>query len=298
MTVAAAGILPSGTYTFEIGNYGKRGSIIKVADREIGTTASAGNSGTFILTTINNVTVYEGETVSIINAEGTSATENIDYFLAIRTGNATVSATIGATGWTTFASPYALDLSSMTASTGEVKAYYASAVGGSSVTMTTTEAAIQAGEGIMLKGTPTATITIPIVTSGSAIDGNKLVGVTTNTTITKETENYANFFVLSNNNGTAEFQNLKNWLESKKSGSDTEYNTVTINAGKAYLDATGATGARLSIAFDDETTGVQELKNSKIDGLQTGVCYNLKGQRVSQPTKGLYIVNGKKVIMK
>ena len=60
----------------------------------------------------------------------------------------------------------------------------------------------------------------------------------------------------------------------------------------------GATGARLSIAFDDETTGVQELKNSKIDGLQTGVCYNLKGQRVSQPTKGLYIVNGKKVIMK
>ena len=54
----------------------------------------------------------------------------------------------------------------------------------------------------------------------------------------------------------------------------------------------------MSIAFDDETTGVQELKNSKIDGLQTGVCYNLKGQRVSQPTKGLYIVNGKKVIMK
>lgn len=209
-----------------------------------------------------------------------------------------VSATIGATGWTTFASPYALNLSNMTASEGEVKAYYASAVGGSSVTMTTTEAAIQAGEGIMLKGTPTATITIPIVTSGSAIDGNKLVGVTTNTTITKETENYANFFVLSNNNGTAEFQNLKNWLESKKSGSDTEYNTVTINAGKAYLDATGATGARLSIAFDDETTGVQELKNSKIDGLQTGDCYNLRGQRVSQPTKGLYIVNGKKVIMK
>ena len=26
--------------------------------------------------------------------------------------------------------------------------------------------------------------------------------------------------------------------------------------------------------------------------------YNLSGQRVSQPTKGLYIVNGKKVVLK
>ena len=29
-----------------------------------------------------------------------------------------------------------------------------------------------------------------------------------------------------------------------------------------------------------------------------GKCYNLQGQRVEQPTKGLYIVNGKKVIVK
>ena len=28
------------------------------------------------------------------------------------------------------------------------------------------------------------------------------------------------------------------------------------------------------------------------------VVYNLAGQRVAQPTKGLYIVNGKKVIIK
>ncbi len=231
-------------------------------------------------------TVVQDATTTYSNPQS-RALKKVIYYEPVEP---TSSAIIGATGWTTFASPYALDLSSMTASTGEVKAYYASAVGGSSVTMTTTDAAIQAGEGIMLKGTPTATITIPVAASGEAITGNMLVGVTSNTTLTKETANYANFYVLSNNDGTAEFQNLKNWLDADHS--------VTINAGKAYLDATGATGARLSIAFDDETTGVQELKNSKIDGLQTGDCYNLRGQRVSQPTKGLYIVNGKKVIMK
>ena len=29
-----------------------------------------------------------------------------------------------------------------------------------------------------------------------------------------------------------------------------------------------------------------------------GAVYNLSGQRVSQPTKGIYIINGKKVRMK
>ena len=79
---------------------------------------------------------------------------------------------------------------------------------------------------------------------------------------------------------------------------------TTVDVGKAYLETTTdikptTPGARVAIVFgDDETTGVQELKNSKIDGLKTGDCYNLKGQRVSQPTKGLYIKNGKKVILK
>lgn len=77
-----------------------------------------------------------------------------------------------------------------------------------------------------------------------------------------------------------------------------DFRPLPFISNSHVVSRNGATGARLSIAFDDETTGVQELKNSKIDGLQTGVCYNLKGQRVSQPTKGLYIVNGKKVIMK
>ena len=76
----------------------------------------------------------------------------------------------------------------------------------------------------------------------------------------------------------------------------------TVAVGKAYLHldadpAAGGEARELSIVFDEsETTGVEELKNSKIEELKS--YYNLNGQRVAQPTKGLYIVNGKKVIMK
>ena len=45
------------------------------------------------------------------------------------------------------------------------------------------------------------------------------------------------------------------------------------------------------------TTVIAEVSSSKAQVSSTDV-YNLQGRRVSQPTKGLYIVNGKKVIIK
>jgi hypothetical protein len=202
-------------------------------------------------------------------------------WLEILSEEKTVSATIGSTGWTTYASPYALDLSRMTASTGSVTAYYASAVGADKVTMTSTESTgVAAGEGLMLKGTTGATITIPVVGSGSAIAGNKLVGCTSSTPLSAN----ANYYVLVNNGGTAEFQSLAT-------------NGATIPAGKAYLNASGDGARALSIVFgEDEATGIENLTPTLSEG--EGVVYNLRGQRVNAPTKGLYIKNGKKVIMK
>lgn len=205
----------------------------------------------------------------------------LDYIIIRKTGEI---ATIGTNCYTTFSSAYPLALGSMTASTGEVTAYYAKAVGDGKVTMKSIEENVEAGEGLILRGTPNATITIPVAASGDAIT-NYLVGCPTATELTTPNENY---YVLVNNGVNVEFQPL--------SGTYTN-NKVTIPAGKAYLNYAGA-GARLSIVFDDETTGVQELKNSRIEGLKTGNYYNLSGQRVAQPAKGLYIVNGKKVLVK
>ena len=68
---------------------------------------------------------------------------------------------------------------------------------------------------------------------------------------------------------------------------------ATINSFRAYL--TDVSGAR-EITFEDETTGLTDVSSKTSDG--RGECFNLAGQRVAQPTKGLYIVNGKKVIVK
>ena len=68
-----------------------------------------------------------------------------------------------------------------------------------------------------------------------------------------------------------------------------------LGAGKAYLSGAGFSNkARLTITFDNgTTTGMQELNILKSDAY-----YNLHGQRVNAPQKGIYIVNGKKFINK
>ena len=198
---------------------------------------------------------------------------------SIEVMNASASATIGSTGWTTFASPYALDLSNMTASEGNVKAYYASAVGEYEVTMTSTESTgVAAGEGLMLKGTAGATITIPVVASGEAIDGNMLKGCTKETVLTAN----SNYYVMVNNgNDEAEFQSL-------------EENGATIPAGKAYLNAI-ANGANLRIVFAGEATGIANIEAAKAEN---GAMFNMAGQRVNGSYKGIVIKNGKKVLVK
>ena len=71
-----------------------------------------------------------------------------------------------------------------------------------------------------------------------------------------------------------------------------------LASGKVYLPASAIpSGSREFIGFEDETTGISNV-NSEVKTLFNGDFYNLSGQRVAKPTKGLYIVNGKKVIIK
>lgn len=69
---------------------------------------------------------------------------------------------------------------------------------------------------------------------------------------------------------------------------------------RAFLaDGRGATARELSLSFDDDVTSISEelrVKNEELTS--TAGYFNLAGQRVAQPTRGLYIVNGKKVVIK
>ena len=73
-------------------------------------------------------------------------------------------------------------------------------------------------------------------------------------------------------------------------------NDGTLQSGKAYLAVPTAGARNLSFVFDNDATGINAslMNNGKTDN----EVYNLAGQRVAQPTKGLYIVNGKKVVIK
>ena len=69
----------------------------------------------------------------------------------------------------------------------------------------------------------------------------------------------------------------------------------TIAANKAYLAVPEAL-AREGFAFDfGDATNIRSIGNEQ---LNNDNVYNLAGQRVAQPTKGLYIVNGKKIVIR
>ena len=75
--------------------------------------------------------------------------------------------------------------------------------------------------------------------------------------------------------------------------------TITMPLHKAYLKLENSVqGAKLVFCFDDEATGISSL----VDGSEVmgdGQTYNLQGVRVSDAaSKGIYIKNGKKFVVK
>ena len=184
-----------------------------------------------------------------------------------------VTANEGASGeyWATFYS----NASNFKASAGTQ--VFAVNLTGTAITMTEiTDGIVNSGQGVVLKSTA-ASITMTPNASASADDysGNSLVGTMTNIT------NPGNAYVLNYKAATgAGFYKLS-------SGGN-------IGANKAYL-VSGA-GAPEFFGFDGNTTSINEVRGKMED--VSGEYYDLQGRRVSQPTKGLYIVNGKKVVIK
>ena len=73
---------------------------------------------------------------------------------------------------------------------------------------------------------------------------------------------------------------------------------VTLKNTRAYiqLDEAPSTARALSLSFDGgETTGIATLENGELK-VETGVIYDLSGRRVTTLGKGIYVINGKKVV--
>ena len=77
-------------------------------------------------------------------------------------------------------------------------------------------------------------------------------------------------------------------------------NVTNIPGNKAFLvlTSTEAQAKTFVLEFEDGgTTGIETIENSK-NSTDDGVYYDLQGRRVENPTRGIYIVNGKKVVIK
>ena len=170
---------------------------------------------------------------------------------------------------------YKTMVSSKPFSTEDATIYIVTANDGEKATMTSIEKA-PANEPVILKGGANATVSLKEETTGSDVEDNKLE---------ISTESTGNgVYVLAVKDDVVAFY---------------EWNGGSLGTGRVYLPKPASGDAREMISFyfeDEETTGINTtLKtNERINN----EVYNLNGQRVAQPTKGLYIVNGKKYIVK
>lgn len=179
----------------------------------------------------------------------------------------TVSKTISAAGYATYCSPYALDFSNVTG----LKAYIADA-NGAAVSFTQVQD-VPANTGVLLKGEAGEYNIAVAASSETNVANNAFIGVLENTQVA------AGAFVLMNGDlGVGFYKTTQEF---------------TVGANTAYLPALPG-GARF-FGFD---SNVSTSINTVAAEQHNGEVYNLQGQRIVAPAKGLYIVNGKKVVLK
>ena len=170
--------------------------------------------------------------------------------------------------YTTLTSAYALDFTG-----SDLRAYIATEIAENKVQMIQVNK-VPAGTGLVLKATtPGSAVNVPVFdgTGADNVAANKMAGSATETTAIAANAGY----ILSD-------------------GVFQPASAGTLAAGKAYLAI--AAGARaLEMSFDEgEVTAIETVKSEKANN----EYFNLAGQRVANPTKGLYIVNGRKVVVK
>jgi hypothetical protein len=152
------------------------------------------------------------------------------------------------------------------------------------ITMRELEDVIPANTGAVLMGAAETYNFIPSISYGTPVEDNMLVGY-------EAADNKADsqsavtlpegstVYVLAVENEVAGFY--------KK---DKNFN---VSTNKAYLQVPGVSGAR-AIYFDfGGETGILETENGEV---KTENCYDLSGRRVEKAQKGVYIVNGVKVV--
>ncbi len=278
--------VPAGSYTLSadiLNNVSSSGGVLyaKVGSASDVTTAAENASGanesvSFTVAETSNVELGF-KTTALTDKKGWIAMDNFEIALT------SVPVTINKYEWATFVSDKDLDFTD-----SDVKAYVVTNRDGTSLVMNNDVKKIPANIPLLLNASE-GTYFVPVTDDPGSIATN-LLQAGTGAVVSAE-EGKTKYVLSINDNGTdaddsddfAEFQKIVDV-------------TATVPVGKAYLEFNEVISApALSFMFN-ENTGINTVQTEgpKLNG----AYYNLNGQRVAQPTKGLYIVNGKKVVVR
>ena len=212
-----------------------------------------------------NIVIYKGENSTINKVSKIVNNPNI------------VEVIIGADGICTWSCDKKLNF----AGSG-ITAYYASAVGKGYVTLTETETTWD-WQGYILRGNE-GVYDIPVVSKADYPTPNYLKQQVGSGTVDASTESKFHYIFAKNSSGDIGFYKLTA--------------NHTLAAHKAYLetetDITPVGDAKgISFLFADEADDINTIQT-----VHDETFFTLSGVRVSHPTRGLYIANGRKVFVK
>lgn len=221
--------------------------------------------------TSEEFTLNESTPISLV--KGGNESQGVDFIYIQRTGDATETVSVSEAGYATYATNYNVEVPE-----DENVKVMTVTVNKDNSTITLNEIpannVIPAGTGILVKAAQGNHDFVVTSTEGTKLENNSLIAATTD-----ETSDGATYFALTK--------------IGEKVGFALVANGVVIPASKAYLKVPAESTAKF-FGLDGEATGINSVKTAKADG----AYYTLEGVKTTKPVKGLYIHNGKKIVVK
>ena len=221
--------------------------------------------------TSKEFTLNESTHISLV--KGGNESQGVDFIYIQRTGDATETVSVSDAGYATYATKYNVEVPN-----DENVKVMTVKVNDDNSTITLNDVAagtvIPAKTGILVKAAQGNHNFVVTSKEGTELTNNNLVAATADVT-----SDGAKFFALTKIGDKVGFAVVKE--------------DVKIPAGKAYLKVPAATPAKF-FSLDGEATGINSVKTAKADG----AYYTLEGVKTTKPVKGLYIHNGKKIVVK
>ena len=226
---------------------------------------------------INDLEGLSGTFYIVLNSQWAAYPINKDYFVADP-----VAVEIGSAGAATFSSKAALDFTEV----HTIVAYIAkeSASGNSALEFTRVYK-VPANTGLIVRnaaGEDAGAVSADVpVLAGEAdnVEGNLFVAATEEIASLPSVDGEYTNYILNKKNDVLGFYKA---------------NGRKVAASKAYLKMLTGSGAAEFIGFDGEVTAIESLTAENANN----EIFDLQGRRVAKAAKGVYIVNGKKVVLK